>query len=112
MAATITERTVHALEIVKEEEIAAPIDVVFETVLEQIGPKNEAPGVGPIPMSWKRGREADGIAIWETARDTSGATCRQSSRQHYSRSADLCLCSIPPSRTCRAGSAKSTALHG
>jgi hypothetical protein len=39
MAATITERTVHALEIVKEEEIAAPIDVVFETVLEQIGPK-------------------------------------------------------------------------
>jgi hypothetical protein len=47
MAATITARTVHALEIVKEEEIAPPIDVVFETILEQIGPKNEALESGP-----------------------------------------------------------------
>ena len=39
MAATITEQTVHTLEIVKEEEIAAPIDVVFETILEQMGPR-------------------------------------------------------------------------
>jgi urease accessory protein UreE len=37
MSRTITEQTVHALEIVKEEEIAAPIDVVFETILEQMG---------------------------------------------------------------------------
>lgn len=41
MAATITEQTVHALEIVKEEEIAALIDVVFATILEQMGPENE-----------------------------------------------------------------------
>jgi uncharacterized protein YndB with AHSA1/START domain len=59
MAATIREQTVHALEIVKEEEIAAPIDVVFEAVLEQMGPENEAPGVGRIPMkleAWPGGR--------------------------------------------------------
>ena len=37
MAATVTEQAVHALEIVMEEEIAAPIDVVLETVLEQNG---------------------------------------------------------------------------
>ena len=50
MSRTITEQTVHALEIVKEEEIAAPIDVVFETILEQMGPENEAPGTGRMPM--------------------------------------------------------------
>lgn len=59
MAATITEQTVHGLEIVKEEEIAAPIGVVFETILEQMGPENEAPGTGPMPMkleAWPGGR--------------------------------------------------------
>ena len=64
MAATITEQTVHALEIVKEEEIAAPIDVVFETILEQMGPENEAPGTGRIPMkleAWPGGRWYRGL---------------------------------------------------
>ena len=59
MAATLTEQVVHSLEIVKEEEIAAPIAVVFETILEQMGPFNEAPGAGPIPMkleAWPGGR--------------------------------------------------------
>jgi uncharacterized protein YndB with AHSA1/START domain len=59
MAATIAEQTVHTLEIVKEEEIAAPIALVFEAILEQMGPRNEAPGSGPIPMRiepWPGGR--------------------------------------------------------
>jgi uncharacterized protein YndB with AHSA1/START domain len=59
MAATMTEQPVYALEILKEEEIAAPIDVVFETILEQMGPENEAPGTGPMPMTleaWPGGR--------------------------------------------------------
>ncbi|HYP05314.1 MAG TPA: SRPBCC domain-containing protein [Bryobacteraceae bacterium] len=58
MAATISEQTVHALKIVREEEIAAPIDVVFETVLEQMGPMNETP-TAPMPMileAWPGGR--------------------------------------------------------
>ena len=40
MVATIQEQVVQAFEIVKEEEIAAPIDIVFETILEQMGPFN------------------------------------------------------------------------
>ena len=63
MSRTITEQTVHALEIVKEEEIAAPIDVVFKTILEQMGPENEAPGIGPMPMkleAWPGGRHKKG----------------------------------------------------
>jgi uncharacterized protein YndB with AHSA1/START domain len=59
MAVTMSQQAIHALEIVKEEEIAAPIDVVFETILEQMGPENEAPGVGPMPMkleAWPGGR--------------------------------------------------------
>ena len=59
MSAAITEHAVHSLEIVKGEEIAAPIDVVFEAILEQMGPGNEAPGTGPIPMkleAWPGGR--------------------------------------------------------
>jgi uncharacterized protein YndB with AHSA1/START domain len=59
MAVTLSEQIVHSLEIVKEEEIAAPIALVFETILEQMGPLNEAPGTGPMPMrleAWPGGR--------------------------------------------------------
>ncbi len=59
MPATLTEQTVHALEIVKDERIDAPIDVVFATILEQLGPMNEAPGTGSMPMkleAWPGGR--------------------------------------------------------
>ena len=50
---------VHTLEILKDEVIAAPIDIVFETILEQMGPYNEAPGTGVMPMTleaWPGGR--------------------------------------------------------
>lgn len=59
MAATIVQQATHALEIVKEQDIAAPIAVVFETVLEQLGPEHEAPGTGRVPMTleaWPGGR--------------------------------------------------------
>jgi hypothetical protein len=58
MSATVAEQTIHTLEIVKEEEIAAPIDVVFETILEQMGPENETPEK-KMPMvleAWPGGR--------------------------------------------------------
>jgi uncharacterized protein YndB with AHSA1/START domain len=58
MAATIQEQVVHAFEIVKEEEIAAPIGVVFEAILEQMGPLNSTPEK-PMPMTleaWPGGR--------------------------------------------------------
>jgi uncharacterized protein YndB with AHSA1/START domain len=58
MAATIQDQVVQAFEIVKDEEIAAPIDIVFETILEQMGPLNSTPEK-PMPMkleAWPGGR--------------------------------------------------------
>jgi uncharacterized protein YndB with AHSA1/START domain len=49
---------VSTFEIVKLEEIAAPIDIVFETILEQMGPLNSTPEK-PMPMkleAWPGGR--------------------------------------------------------
>jgi uncharacterized protein YndB with AHSA1/START domain len=48
-----------SLEVAREELIAAPIGIVFETVLEQMGPCNEAPDGTPLPMkleAWPGGR--------------------------------------------------------
>jgi uncharacterized protein YndB with AHSA1/START domain len=58
MPATIMEDVLTAFEIVKEETIAAPIGVVFETILEQMGPLNSTPEK-PMPMvleAWPGGR--------------------------------------------------------
>ena len=58
MAATIQEQVVQAFEIVKDEQIAAPIDIVFEAILEQMGPLNSTPEK-PMPMqleAWPGGR--------------------------------------------------------
>ncbi len=58
MAATVKEGVLEAFEIIKEEEIAAPIDIVFETILEQMGPLNTIPKK-PMPMvleAWPGGR--------------------------------------------------------
>ena len=41
MPATIAEEAIQTLEIIRDEEIRAPIDIVFETLLEQLGPYNE-----------------------------------------------------------------------
>jgi predicted transcriptional regulator YdeE/uncharacterized protein YndB with AHSA1/START domain len=57
--AVTEQQAIQTLEIVKEEEIAAPIAVVFETILEQMGPYNEIPERGPMPMvleAWPGGR--------------------------------------------------------
>ncbi len=54
-----SEQAIHTLEITKDEEIAAPIETVFETLLEQLGPLNEAGKGSPLPMTleaWPGGR--------------------------------------------------------
>jgi hypothetical protein len=59
MSASLTEQVMQTLEIIKEEEIAASIDIVFESILEQIGPHNETPDGKPLPMkleAWPGGR--------------------------------------------------------
>ena len=50
---------IQAVEILKDEQIAAPIDVVFETLLEQLGPLNTTPDGTSLAMrleAWPGGR--------------------------------------------------------
>jgi uncharacterized protein YndB with AHSA1/START domain len=59
MPTNFVEQVVQTFEIVKEEEIAAPIGIVFETILEEMGPNNLVPDRGPMPMkleAWPGGR--------------------------------------------------------
>ena len=59
MAANSPEQTVQTFEVVKLEEIAAPIGIVFETILEQMGPLMSTPERVPLPMkleAWPGGR--------------------------------------------------------
>jgi hypothetical protein len=53
------QRAIQTLEITKQEGIAAPIEVVFETLLEHLGPLNETGQGSPLPMTleaWPGGR--------------------------------------------------------
>ena len=56
---TTEEQAIQTLEIVKDEEIAASIEIVFETILEQLGPLNETPEGMSLKMKiepWPGGR--------------------------------------------------------
>ncbi|MFL6448433.1 MAG: SRPBCC family protein [Bryobacteraceae bacterium] len=59
MPATISEQSVKTLEVVREQNIAAPLEIVWECILEQMGPLNENPDGAPLPMviePWPGGR--------------------------------------------------------
>jgi hypothetical protein len=71
MPVTVAEQTIHTLEFMREEVIAAPIDVVFETMLEELGPNNMRPDGEPLSMkleAWPGGRWmrdlGDGAGHW------------------------------------------------
>jgi uncharacterized protein YndB with AHSA1/START domain len=54
-----TEQEIRTLEIVKEETIAASIEIVFETILDQLGPYSETPDGTSMSMKiepWPGGR--------------------------------------------------------
>lgn len=54
-----SEQVIRTLEVTREEKIKASIDVVFATLLEQIGPLNETGPAMPLPMKlepWPGGR--------------------------------------------------------
>ena len=56
---TSERQSVETLEIRKEIAIAAPIDIVFEAVLDELGPEGQMPGGKPFPMTiepWPGGR--------------------------------------------------------
>ena len=53
------ERTIQTLNICKDVEIAAPVDITFEAVLEELGPGSVMPDGTPFPMkleAWPGGR--------------------------------------------------------
>ena len=59
MSANLSEQVIQTLEVIKDEEIAAPIEIVFETILDQMGPRNETADGTPLPMKiepWPGGR--------------------------------------------------------
>ena len=59
MATSTTEQAIQTFEVTREEKIAAPIEVVFETLLEHLGPLNETGPGSPLPMKlepWPGGR--------------------------------------------------------
>ena len=50
---------VHTFTVRKEIDIAAPIDIAFEAVLDELGPEGQMPGGKPFPMKiepWPGGR--------------------------------------------------------
>jgi uncharacterized protein YndB with AHSA1/START domain len=52
-------QSVESLEIAREIEIKAPIEIAFEAVLDQLGPEGQMPGGKPFPMKielWPGGR--------------------------------------------------------
>ncbi|HSU29768.1 MAG TPA: SRPBCC domain-containing protein [Bryobacteraceae bacterium] len=59
MPTSISEQAIQTLEVIRDEQIAASIDIVFETILEQMGPLNERADGTPLPMKlepWPGGR--------------------------------------------------------
>ncbi|MBI2826831.1 MAG: SRPBCC domain-containing protein [Planctomycetia bacterium] len=59
MSTSTFEQAIRTLEIRKEKQIAAPVEIVFETLLEHLGPYNETGPGSPLPMKlepWPGGR--------------------------------------------------------
>jgi hypothetical protein len=59
MSTGIVEQDIQVISILKEVEIAAPIEIAFAAVLEEIGPGSELPDGRPFPMvlePWPGGR--------------------------------------------------------
>jgi uncharacterized protein YndB with AHSA1/START domain len=61
MSATVAapEQSVSSFQIVKEESIAAPVEIVFQAILDEIGSNNQLPDGSPFPLkleAWPGGR--------------------------------------------------------
>src|SRR5260370_534981 len=96
-------QTAHSIEnftlnITHQIHILAPMDGTFETLLEELGPHNEVLDGTPMPKNLSHGPGAGGTGIWVITTVISGGTCRPSSGQRCSKSADLYLCPIQSSR--------------
>ncbi len=50
MATNLTEQEIQTIHILKDIEIAAPPEITFEALLEELGPAGQMPGGEPFPM--------------------------------------------------------------
>ena len=50
MATLTEEQTVQTLDIRREEMIDAPIEIVFQAMLDELGPESQMPGGQPFPL--------------------------------------------------------------
>lgn len=72
MSAIATEETIHTINIVKEVRIAAPIEVAFEAVLDELGPGGQMPDGRSLAMKieprpggrWYRDLGNDAGHLW------------------------------------------------
>src|SRR5438067_6709801 len=59
MPTTTEEQAVQTMEIRKDEMIEAPIEIVFQAMLDELGPESQMPGGKPLPFKlepWPGGR--------------------------------------------------------
>src|SRR5207247_1251066 len=59
MSATIADQEIQSMQIINEETIDAPIEIVFQSMLDELGPESQMPDGKPFPMkleAWPGGR--------------------------------------------------------
>jgi len=103
MAAAMVALDSLTLNIVQEIHVRASLEVTFETLLEQLGPRNEVSNGTAMPMkleAWPGGRW---FRDWATGTDTSGDMCRRSSGRRCWSLRGRCLCRIRWRRMCSTG---------
>ena len=104
MSMSDVEQEIQTISIHREIEIAAPIEIAFEAMLEEIGPGGRDAGRQAVPDG---DRAVAGRAVVSRPRQqrpaTSGGTCRSSSRRRCWSCAGRCSCRSRPSTTCSTG---------
>lgn len=59
MAAIGIDESIHTIQLVKQAHIAAPVEITFEAVLDELGPESQMPDGKPFPFvleAWPGGR--------------------------------------------------------
>ena len=103
MLATTADEAISTLHVSKSVQIAAPIQIAFEAVLEELGPEGQMPDGKPFPMKiepWPGGRWYRDLGnnaghFWGHRRSSSRPPCW--------KSAAHCSCHTRRSRTCSIG---------
>ena len=60
MPTTNADQSIQTMQITKDEMIEAPIEIVFQAMLDELGPESQMPGGKPLPLKlepWPGGRQ-------------------------------------------------------